>query len=44
MKDARVLVAGATGFVGRRLIQRLLDLGLEVYALIRPRADKSYNL
>lgn len=44
MKDARVLVTGATGFVGRRLIQRLLDLGLEVYALVRPRADKSYNL
>lgn len=44
MKDARVLVTGATGFVSRRLIQRLLDLGLEVYALVRPRVDKSYNL
>lgn len=32
----RVLVTGADGFVGRRLVHRLLDDGREVYAAVRP--------
>jgi nucleoside-diphosphate-sugar epimerase len=31
----RYLVTGATGFVGRRLVRHLLDLGREVTALVR---------
>ncbi len=32
---AKIVVTGATGFVGKRLIYKLLDEGHEVYALIR---------
>ena len=32
---AKIVVTGATGFIGKRLIYKLLDEGHEVYALIR---------
>ena len=32
---ARILVTGATGFIGKRLIYQLLDQGHEIYALVR---------
>lgn len=32
----RVLVTGATGFIGSRLVSRLVSLGAEVHVLIRP--------
>lgn len=39
---AKVLVTGATGFVGKRLIISLLDLGHEVYALCRIHGTKVF--
>lgn len=39
---AKVLVTGATGFVGKRLIAFLLDKGHEVYALCRIRGAKVF--
>lgn len=35
----RVLVTGAAGFVGANLVRRLLSLGHDVYALIRPNSN-----
>lgn len=39
MSQKRVLITGITGFVGPYLAKKLLDLGCEVYGLVRPRAD-----
>jgi len=36
---ARALITGITGFVGPYLVKRLLELGYEVYGLVRRRAD-----
>jgi uncharacterized protein YbjT (DUF2867 family) len=35
----KVLVAGATGFVGSQVVQHLLDMGADVRALVRPGSD-----
>ncbi len=40
----KVLVTGATGLVGRRLVRRLLDAGHDVVALTRNLDDASVNL
>jgi len=37
----RVLVAGATGVMGKELVPRLVDAGHEVYAMIRKEPDKA---
>jgi len=37
----RVLVAGATGALGRQLVPRLADAGHEVFAMIRKESDKA---
>ena len=37
----RVLVAGATGVMGRELLPRLVDAGHEVFAMIRRESDKA---
>ena len=44
--DKRVLITGISGFVGSLMAKSLLDQGLEVYGLIRQRADGlvPYNL
>ena len=37
----RVLVAGATGVIGKELVPRLVDAGHEVFAMIRRESDKA---
>src|SRR4051794_2685987 len=37
----RVLVAGATGVMGKELVPRLVDAGHEVYAMVRKEPDKA---
>jgi dihydroflavonol-4-reductase len=37
-----VLVTGATGFLGRHLVTRLVERGDEVHALVRPETDASF--
>jgi len=37
-----VLVTGATGFIGRHLVERLLHDGYRVKALVRPETDSSW--
>lgn len=39
-KSYKVLVTGATGFVGANLIRRLIELGYEVHILTRESSDK----
>lgn len=36
----RILVTGASGFIGANLVRRLLDDGAEVHLLLRPTADR----
>ncbi len=36
---SRVLVTGATGFTGSRLVERLVDGGADVRAIARPSSD-----
>ncbi|NRF40044.1 NAD(P)-dependent oxidoreductase [Pedobacter foliorum] len=38
----RVLITGATGFVGYHLIEKALKAGLEVYAAVRKSSNKSH--
>ncbi len=38
---SRVLVTGATGFIGTHLVRRLRDVGDEVVCLVRPTSDRS---
>lgn len=38
----KVLITGATGFIGYHLITRALEAGLEVYAATRPSSDVSH--
>jgi len=40
----RVLITGATGFVGYHLIEKALAAGLEVYAAVRTGSDRSHLL
>lgn len=35
MENKRILVIGGTGFIGRKLVKRLLDYGLDVTLLVR---------
>ncbi len=36
-KNSKVLITGANGFIGSRLVQRLLDLDVQVFSLVRNR-------
>jgi nucleoside-diphosphate-sugar epimerase len=40
--NKKVLITGATGFVGYHLIQKAVAAGLEVYAAVRASSDKSH--
>lgn len=42
MKYRRLLVTGASGFVGRHLIPHLLESGYHVRAMVRPASDRSH--
>ncbi|WEK21510.1 MAG: NAD(P)-dependent oxidoreductase [Candidatus Pedobacter colombiensis] len=42
MSKKRVLITGASGFVGYHLIEEALKADLEVYAAIRPSSDRSH--
>ncbi len=37
----KIVVTGSTGFVGKTLVQRLLNEGHQVYVIIRPHTDSS---
>jgi nucleoside-diphosphate-sugar epimerase/intein/homing endonuclease len=39
----RILLTGATGFIGKRLLERLNELGHEVYTLVRYVSGGRYN-
>ncbi len=39
LKDTRILVTGATGFIGSRLAQKLLDIGADVTILARKKQE-----
>jgi dihydroflavonol-4-reductase len=41
LKNTRVLVTGATGFIGSRLAQKLLESGADVTILARKKQEKS---
>lgn len=38
----KVLITGATGFVGYHLIEKALSAGLDVYAAVRPNTNRSH--
>lgn len=42
MSKKKVLITGASGFVGYHLIEEALNADLEVYAAIRPSSDQSH--
>lgn len=42
MSKKRVLITGASGFVGYHLIEAALAAGLEVFAALRPSSDKDH--
>lgn len=42
MGKKKVLITGASGFVGYHLIEEAIDAGLEVYAAVRPDSDTSH--
>ncbi|MBT8058032.1 MAG: SDR family oxidoreductase, partial [Gammaproteobacteria bacterium] len=44
MSPRRVLLTGATGFIGQRLQKALLEAGFELTALIRPSSRRSARL
>ena len=39
----RVLITGASGFVGKILVNKLLKLGIKILAISRKNLDKSYT-
>jgi nucleoside-diphosphate-sugar epimerase len=40
--NKKVLITGATGFVGYHLIEKAVRAGLDVYAAVRPNSDRSH--
>lgn len=38
----RVLVTGGSGYIGSRLVKRLLDSGVGVHVVVRPTTDRSF--
>ena len=40
-KDTKILVTGANGFIGSRLVQKLIDSNMQVYSIIRNKKNKN---
>ena len=40
-KDTKILVTGANGFIGSRLVQKLIDCNVKVYSIIRDEKNKN---
>ena len=40
-KDTKILVTGANGFIGSRLVQKLIDSNVQVYSIIRNEKNKN---
>ncbi len=41
LSGKRIVMTGATGFIGSHVAKRFLDEGAEVYCLVRPESQKT---
>ena len=37
----KILISGTTGFIGKNISKKLIEAGNEIYAVVRPRTDKT---
>lgn len=44
MQTKKVIVAGATGSLGNKIVKELLERGAEVTAMVRASSDRSNSL
>lgn len=42
LKHKKILITGASGFIGSFMVERALELGAEVWAAVRPSSSKAY--
>ena len=42
LSNKKILVTGASGFIGSFIVERALELGAEVWAAVRPSTSKQY--
>ena len=41
LSGKRIVMTGATGFIGSHVAKRFLEAGAEVYCLVRPESQKT---